>query len=403
MNVTILIHGLGSVGLFSSRAFLPAFMTALALRMGPEVDMLAATGIFESIEGAPTWFTHNVTLIILGLLSLLEAAATKSPEARELLLEVDSYVKSIMAAVTQAGIISATDAQFVEQVINEAGAGDYLFTAIIVGGVYFMSTVRNGMLQILRTSDEDDDIGIQNLISWAEDMWVILGLLLLIVFPVVMLILIGAVSGVLILIRKAAERREEKSKVACGNCGHMIYPCAVACPKCATAVTAPQAVGFFGQSNKQPATDTADHPYRLVEKKRCPVCATRFEQRSARQKCAACGHELMSEKQFAEAYLARVAGRVPTVCLVGGLLSLIPIVGLIPGVIYYRTMLVAPFRHYIPLGRRFLLKWLIRIVIFLLIAIQWIPIVGGIVVPLMALVNYAGYRTAFAAQALKDG
>jgi hypothetical protein len=60
--------------------------------------------------------------------------------------------------------------------------------------------------------------------------------------------------------------------------------------------------------------------------------------------------------------------------------------------------IVAPFRRYIPLGKRLVLKWLIRLFFFFLIAIQWVPLLGGFVVPVMAIVNYGAYRSAFRAQ-----
>lgn len=69
--------------------------------------------------------------------------------------------------------------------------------------------------------------------------------------------------------------------------------------------------------------------------------------------------------------------------------------GLLPAVIYYRMALVAPFRRYIPRGRSLLMKWGLRLLFFALVAIQWIPAVGGVVVPTMALVNYVAWRRLF--------
>ena len=151
----------------------------------------------------------------------------------------------------------------------------------------------------------------------------------------------------------------------------------------------------MGQSKDDATPDPEAHPYRLVEKKRCPVCATRFAERAVHQTCSACGHELMSEETFTRSYIDRVSSRVPQVVVICALLSLIPVIGLIPGVIYYRVALVAPFRRYMPMGRRFLLKWLLRIFFFVLIAFQWVPLAGGLVVPLMAIVSFTTYRSSF--------
>jgi hypothetical protein len=169
----------------------------------------------------------------------------------------------------------------------------------------------------------------------------------------------------------------------------------MACPSCRTAVDQPKAIGFFGGSKQQPDTNLDAHPYRLVEKKRCPACATRFARRTPRQTCAACSHELFADADFARKYADRVGRRLPLVLLVSFLFSLIPVVGLIPGVIYYRLTLIAPYRRYIPLSRSFVLKWVIRIFFFVLIAFQWVPGLGGFVVPVMALVSYVSYRGTF--------
>ena len=94
-------------------------------------------------------------------------------------------------------------------------------------------------------------------------------------------------------------------------------------------------------------------------------------------------------------YETDIAKRLPLVLGVGALLSAIPIIGLIPGVIYYRMALVAPFRRYLPWGKSFVAKWAIRLVLFLLIAVQWIPAVGIVTVPAMALISFFAYRGLF--------
>ena len=398
MNIFTLIHSIGSIGLFSSRAFLTAFATALLLRLGPDVPILQNADFLQAVGDAPTWFTKDSTLLILGLLSAIEVFADKSPEARALLQEVDRYIKPAMAGLTYAGMITATDVQFVEKAIGQTGFVDYLLMFVIVPGVYLLSTARAEVLAFFSDADEDDDIGVQGLISWAEDIGVVGGLLFLILFPVVMLVLLGMISGLLLLARKRAEAKEEKAKVACPNCSQMIYPCAIACSACGTQVSSPTAIGVLGQSKQTPAPDLKSHPYRLTEKKRCPVCATRLTERAAHQDCPVCGHKLFADPNFANDYLANVGKRLPLVLGVSFLLSLVPVVGLIPGVIYYRMAIVAPFRRYIPLSKRIVLKWLIRLFFFFLIAIQWVPLLGGFVVPVMAIVNYGAYRSAFRAQ-----
>jgi len=62
------------------------------------------------------------------------------------------------------------------------------------------------------------------------------------------------------------------------------------------------------------------------------------------------------------------------------------------------AQLVGPFRRYLPRGRNMLLRWGLRLLFVLLIALQWIPVAGGLVIPVMALLSYTVYRNAFAAQ-----
>ncbi len=390
--------GLGSIGLFSSRAFLPAFVAALVMRFGQDLPLIGSA-LPAGYEHAPTWFTHGLTITILGVLSALEIAADKSPEAREILQTVDQYYKPVMAMLTYYGIVAAQDAAFLDKSIGDipqqAGMLALIPAAMIGAGVFYFATVRAGMLELFSEADEDDALGVRWLYSWMEDVWTALGPIVLIVYPLVMIGLIALSLGAMVLIEKRARAKEEKRRVACASCGEMMYGCAPACPRCGARAEQVRAVGFFGQTKDQPAGDLDNHPYRLVEKRRCPVCATRFEQRSPRQRCETCGHELMGDPAFVRAYLARVAGRLPGVLAVCALLSFIPVFGLIPGVIYYRLALVAPFRRYLPLGRGLILKWVIRALFLVLILLQLLPIAGAAAVPAMALLNYWMYRGTF--------
>ncbi len=401
MDINALIHGFGSVGMFNSRAFLPAFITAVSLRYGSSLPIVGNFDLLQGTGAEPTWFTHNGTITVLALLAVIEASADKMPEAKQVLIEIDKYSKTVLAGLTYMGVISTVDAGFIEETLVPAHAGflDMFPALLVAGGTFLTTSLRNSLHEIVITADEDDDMGIQNLISWTGDIWAGFGILLLLAFPIIMVGATGIVIGILWLIKKYALHREEKSKVDCASCGQPIYRHALACPSCSAKQERPAKVGIFGQSKKQPANDLEAQPYRLAAKKRCPVCATRLTERNVKQTCQACGHNFMADKEFAEKYAARISRRVPGVIGITILLSLIPVFGLIPGIIYYRLRLVAPFRQYIPRGRTLALKWMIRLFFFVLIALQWIPGVGGIVVPIMALTTYSTFQKQFNKQA----
>lgn len=82
---------------------------------------------------------------------------------------------------------------------------------------------------------------------------------------------------------------------------------------------------------------------------------------------------------------------------ISALFSLVPVLGLIPGVIYYRIALVAPFIGYLPAGRSLLLKIFLKVTLLLLIALQIVPGAGIVAVPLMALLSHGVYRGAWRA------
>jgi hypothetical protein len=58
-----------------------------------------------------------------------------------------------------------------------------------------------------------------------------------------------------------------------------------------------------------------------------------------------CDHRLMDDPDFARHYVGFLDRRVPWVLFIGFLLGPIPVLGMIPGVIYYRLTNVAPFRR----------------------------------------------------------
>ena len=109
----------------------------------------------------------------------------------------------------------------------------------------------------------------------------------------------------------------------------------------------------------------------------------------------------MDDPSFARAYIASIDRRVPPVCLVCFVLGLIPVLGVIPGVICYRLAIVAPFRRYIPPGRGFVLRWGVRLAVLVLVAFQWVPVAGSLAIPVMALINYGAYRSAYRRLALE--
>lgn len=401
---------MNSIGLFASRAFVSAFAIAAALKWGPLIPWINDIGLLQQVKDVPSWFTHEFTIGLLGLLAALEIAATKSPDARALMLEIDGYLKSGMAFLSTlavSGMITAQDKEVLEQIISwqepaRAGFGDsavsFIVASFAAGGVWLTCIARRNLLGVLTEADPDDDTMIGGLFSWLEDVWALFGTLLLILFPVVMLIVSAAVLGTIALLQWRAKRREEKSKVPCTGCEETIYRSAVRCPSCQTPNPEIHAIGWLGQSKNTLTSSAKLQPVFLTQKQRCPTCATHLKPRQTHQTCPACNHALFASEDERKAYLGTLDRRLPRVLFVTALLSLIPIVGLIPAIMVYRLRLIAPLRRYLSLTRRVPLGMGLRILFIVLIWVQVIPGIGALAVPMMASISYGTYRRAFNGQ-----
>jgi Zn finger protein HypA/HybF involved in hydrogenase expression len=364
------------------------------LRFGPQVPWLSHSGLIPHLSGVPTWFTSNTALVVLGLLAAVELGAERPPEMKIIIDEALGYVKAGMAALTYLGVLSATDKSAVTQIIKQAGFTEFFPVAAVAAGTFIASRAQRAIVGTIVDSDEDDDLGLQKFLRWVGDLWGMLGPVALVVLPILTIAAFGLAVLIMVLIERKVESRNERLKVACASCGQLIHPSAPACPSCHSPVKEPRAIGLLGAPWETPA-DVTSLPYQLVAVKRCPACATRFQRKSIKQTCEACGHKLMDEPIFARAYIASIDRRVPMTCLVCFAMGLIPVLGVIPGVIYYRLSIVAPFRRYLPPGHGILLRWGIRLAILILLLFQWMPVAGALAVPLMGLINYAAYRTAY--------
>lgn len=397
---------IASVGLTSSRAFIPAFIAALLLRFGSDVPMaVEASHAALGVDKVASWFTSDISLIVLGLLATLELIAHRSQDVRAVLAEVDQYAKPAMALVLQLGLISASDADFLQKVhpatTPEAASifgGMLAVTAAVA--TYIVSASRNTVLTLLHDADNDNATGAHSILAWAEDLYAALGMVLFILLPILMSVLIGAGILGIVWLRRRADRREEKSKVPCRSCRTPIYRTALTCPACRSANPEVMSLNWLGGSSDTPTNDRAAQPYLLVAKRRCPACATRLENRDPRQSCPACGKPAFASPDFVAEYDARAAANLPTTLLACAGWGLIPYVGLVVGVLLYRVQLVSPYRTYTGVVSNIATRWLLRLAIFVLLLLHLIPFAGVLLCPTMALLNYTVYRKQFLARAL---
>jgi len=392
-----LLYGIGSTGFFASRAFVPAFCTAAILRYGSQFPLLKQIPTLQATGLEPTWFTNGWVILVLGILAVAEIGATKIPEFHEAMDWIHKYARAGTAAASTFGVLPAGDIRFVEQAIPQSGMVDIGLSMIVAIAVWFSATLRNACMSFLADIDPDDDLGLQNIISWFEDGWSLCAVFLFFIYPLFMVILILIALGLLFAFRRYLEYLEEKKKIPCPNCNIKIYPSALQCQSCHVEIQYPKDLGFLGTAIDKPVSNRQTHLLLLTEKHRCPSCAVRLKDRKLPQICS-CGASILSIPEIQQAYLKRIQKRLPKALFISFLFSLIPLVGVVPGIIYYRLTLVAPFKSYIPPGRGLALKWLLRIIFFFLITLQLFPILGSVMIPTMALISYKVYRSYFIKQ-----
>jgi len=395
MSATALMFAIGSIGLFSARAFLPAFLVSLLLRFGPGIPAIASWRLFSASDGVPSWFTHDATLIALGILAVAEIAATKIPELERALHAFEPYVKTSMAVLTSAGVLETGDAAFVDQALA-AGVGSVAVALPAGAGTFAVSSARIGVLRALAAIDEDDVLRVRRLWSWMEDFGVLAGALLLLALPLLVMLLVLLGILVLFLARMALRRWDEARKVPCATCKTPLYRGALECPQCRTATAVPMGVSLRART----VVDRSSHRLDLLERRRCPRCASHHRGALA-EPCSGCEIEPFFAADT-ERYLARIDERVVPVLLACFVFGLVPFFGGALGILLYRARLIAPLRIWVPARRSILLRITLSAAQFCLLALHWIPLLGALSIPAMAWLAFRFYRPACAAALLPE-
>lgn len=403
MSIAGVLYSVGSIPMFASRPFLAALLTASFMRWGehvPFVDEKVAQGLSSH---APAWFVSNAAMGVMAVLAALEIYAAKSPDVRAFLQEIDGFVKSGVAVLVSLALLDKESAAILKHVDHQGIFGLHSLWALMVGGaVYVLSALRRAVLEWIFDIDDNDDLGVQTLLMRLETAWTAGGLLFIVVFPVVAIGLSAATALGLWWLQRRAETKEEQQKVPCAHCQVRIHPSALTCHACGKDVAAPRRIGVFGQPKEQAIDDRELHRFLLVGRKRCPVCATRLKQRVVQQDCPTCKRKTFANQAEFEQYLAALDTRLPKTLGVCFLLGAIPIIGVIPGVAYFRLTLVSGLRGYIPPLRGCVSRWIVRVVNWVLIGFQVIPFAGALVLPVMCVTNYWIYRSALRGRAQDD-
>lgn len=398
MDAAYFVATLGLVPYLASRALLPLFVTALLLRFGPEWGFLSDVVGVTPVVDLPTWLTTDLALCALGLGALVEAVLQREPSIREQLSLTEAQAKALLAvalclvltpagdAASTAGTTLAPTTPAAIQAASAAGDLARYPWAVGIGVlVWMLAACRLRVFAWLSEMDEGDDLGIQRLLTWLEDAVAVLGVVLVVIVP---LLAAGAALAAVVsswIVTRALKGREKAQQVPCVQCTAAIAPCAPHCPECRTKQPAPRAIGLLGRPLDSAAP--SDHSTALKRHKRCSYCGTRLRGNGVTLRCERCNTPAFSSKPAVEAYVSSLTRRIPLALLVLAALGSIPVFGLLAGVLYYRLTVVAALRQYTPPSTQILGRWLLRVVNGVLLLLQPIPMLGIVVLPLMALTN----------------
>lgn len=380
----------GSASLFASRVFIPALLTAALLRFGPQLPLVASSGLLQS-AGAPLWFTSDACLIVLLVLSALELLADRVPEVQDAATAVEPWLKPALAAATSLGVVQAGDASF-------AGALVGLDPALAAPGVAAAATfgtvqLRAPLLGALRSADPDDALHLQRVWRWLETSWVLVGAVVLVAVPLLMAGLLVMAGAGLALLRRRLQTREAAASAPCSGCGQPVWLAAPHCAACGQAQPAPRAIGALGQVRA--AAAPADHGAALLGQLRCPNCASRLRRGACDQTCTGCGSQPLASPQQREAFVAAQAARLPQRLALVLVLSLVPLAGYVAAAAWSGLVLEAPLRAHLRLSERVKTRLWLRLVRAVVLVLQLAPLLGAVVACAEAWLRFSVLRRAF--------
>lgn len=394
--IALIAAGMSSAGVFGVRAFLPAFLAAVSLRLGQEGWL--PLGIFEHIKGsAPTWFTCDIALVVWGVLAAAEILGRKIAEVHEVMEDAAPYAKSAVAFVAflasrQVVDLSPETVEILKTMPLQAGFWGFAIVPALfaASGTFVLAHALRSLRGYLHLDDDT-----HRLFSWMGDLWVVFGVLLILLVPLLALGVGLAIGAGILLLKRLLERAERRALRACAACGRAkVRPCALECPGCRVAVAEPCDIGLLGRPAGRPVADRASFPIKLALACRCPRCATPLA-RGATPECPACGARPFADPDFSARYAKAVSMRLCWVLPVCALAGMVPVAGIVVAVVLSRMMLVQPLAIRVPLARRWITRWGLRFLMLLLGVLQMVPVAGAVPAVAMVLVSHSVWRRSF--------
>ena len=388
MSLAILLHAIGTIPLFASRAFLPAFLTSLLFKFPNLVP-------FSSIDvpSAELFITKTPVLIVLGILTVLEILTDKNTDLKTLWLQAEPFLKPIIYSIMLLGVVD-NDSEAIMKGIYQAGMSDYILIPITAGAVYGLTILRTRIQQLILDIDEDGDLFLNFVFSSLEDTFVFFGFLLLLTTGILAVIFFALVVGGVYLWQRRIRANQEKEKNPCPICQTRNPPFALECSKCHTSQEEIHKIGLFGQRKQELTIDSTKsrkkHALNLLAQGRCGYCATKTQKRV----CPDCQKEhILNSSENKKAYLHFIQKRYAIWLPITIAVGFIPIIGIGISIMGANLYVFAPFKRQISTVTSVGVQILSKILLFLVIFFG--SVAGFILAPLYCSVRFFMWRTTF--------
>ena len=392
------VAALGSAGPLASRAFLPLLAVLLLARFPAVLQYLGAPPV--RVPEALSFLTSSWCLVLVAVLALLELLADKNHDVKEAYDLTMVHVKAAVAVLVVLAVVPGEATRLVPGA-RQAGLSGALALGFGVGlGTWQLARLRRRFFDSLRALDDDDALGVQKLISYLEDLWSGCGILLVLVLPVAALALTLCLLALVWLVRRYLEHREDRQRLPCPACGHAVLPTALRCKQCHTSLAPPTWLSWKLWYGTTPAAGPADEAQRktqalrLLSLRRCPACAEKVELTEVLAGgCPLCGAEPLRHGYplWSEDYHRATLRRGWLLLLPVVAASFLPVIGYAVAVVATRVLVVAPLRAMLGRGRRFLLRWGLRLLTLLLLIPANLPVVSIFAAPVILVAHLLAY------------
>lgn len=357
------------------------------------------------LTNLPDWVADPKFLIVTFILYLLEKQISQSPSFQHLWLLHEAKIKGVFACVISALLVDESIEGFIRSAFASVDGTPnpientwYSFSnawaAIIGFATWALAAIRSSVMFILMEIDHDDSLGIRRFLGRLEGALGMFGPLLYVIFPGIALGIAGLAFAIIAYLKWRVRKLEKKHQRPCPNCQHANHLSALHCSNCDETLQNVRDVGIMGLSKMDvPSGDPVLHIQKLRLVNRCPYCASSGNGNGLSSTCKSCERPLFETREQAQEYLSNIRKRIPLTLLVTSACGFFPILGLLPGIIFYRLYLVGGIKVYVGGGSSFVIRFLLRIFFIFLILFNMVPFFGFVSIPIMAMANYMLYSS----------